>query len=50
MNDQEAQAYDDGFEAFCQGFDEDANPYQPGTSLAKFWGQGWNEAFDDMGE
>ena len=50
MNDQETQAFEDGQEAFDLGLDEDQNPFLKGTSLADFWEQGWEAAFDETGE
>lgn len=37
--------FDEGAQAFLEGYADDLNPYQAGTALAEEWSRGWDTAY-----
>lgn len=39
-------AFDEGAQAFFDGYADDANPYQAGTALHEEWEHGWDHEYN----
>ena len=43
---QAVSAFNEGVQAYNDGYSDDVNPYQFGTSLFDEWEQGWDHEFN----